>query len=213
MLSTYHRHGLVVALALAAGLASVLARPQARAAALPAIAGLTSGTGWQVIATYRPGAWPGMVWGQWRLRDAQGAQLVLYLGATDAVQKMVHWNGELAYEGAGYQVLWHRRATIRIQGGTTVPISVVVVQHLRDRQLLTYAVASPDGIAARSTDNLLRTVWDAIGGTTGPYYLVRVSVPARQDAGRPDDPAASAVAARLLAPVLSTLYADARASA
>jgi hypothetical protein len=212
MLSTYRRHGVVVLLALAASLASRgLAQPQSRDAALPAIAGLTSGTGWQVVATYNTVAGPGMAWGQWGLRNAQGARLALYLGVTDAVQKLVHWSGELAYEGAGYQVLWRRPATIRIHGGVTAPISVILVQHLGDRELLAYAVASPDGISARSTDDPLRTAWDALLGTTGPYYLVRVSVPVRQVAGRPDA-GASALAVHLLAPVLSTLYADARAS-
>lgn len=206
---TYRRHGLVVGLALVAGLTSLLVHPAARAATLPPIATLIRGTSWRVVATdalsQRSGM--GMMYQQWRLRDKDGVAVALYVGATAAVQKMVHWTGQLAYEGAGYQVVGQSIASVGLHDGSTALVSVVTVQHLADRELLVYAVIGPDGIAARSSDNLLRTAWDTLRGTDGPYYLVRVSV-----AQRPDTREPYSVASQLLSPVLSVLRADAQPS-
>ena len=205
MLTTYRRHSIVVALALLAGLTSVLVQPPARAATLPAIASLTAHTEWHVVSTTAPGRWPGMVYQEWWLRDAQGTTALLYLGAASAVQKMVHWTGELGYVGAGYQVLGHQVSSVPLGDGTAAPVSTVVVQHLMDREVLDYAVVSPDGITARATDDLLHVAWATLRGGGGPYYLVRVSL--LQGSSSQSRRAAT----RLLSSALTALRAEARA--
>lgn len=211
MFSAYRRHGIIIALALLAGVASITAHPQARTAALPSIVGLTAGTEWRVVAAYTPsGLRTAYVYQEWQLRDARGDKAMLYLAATTGVQKMLRWTGEYGYEGVGYQVVSRRTSSVRLSDGTAAPSSAVVVQRLADRELLEYAVVSPNGIAARSADDLLRTAWDTLRGSSGPYYLVRISVAqstGNRDVGNHDQ--AARTAARLLSSVLSALRADA----
>ncbi len=201
MFLSYRRHGLVVALALITGITGIVIQPTTVVPSLPPIASVTRGTGWRLVATYGGGGWSGLMYGQWRLRDASGADATLYLAATTQVQKMIHWSGELAYLGAGYQVVSRAVTNVQSPDGV-VSISVVTVQRLADRQVLEYAIVGPDGIAAYATDNPLRTAWDTLRGEREPYYLVRLSVP-----GRLGRQAAHAIATRLLAPILSTLKA------
>lgn len=202
MFLPYRRHGLVVALALVTGVTSLTVRPPAHAAALPSIATLINRTGWQVTATYNAPVWQRLSNKQWQLRDPQGDVVYLYLETSAAVQRMVHWSGELSYLGAGYQVVGRAVTSVQMPDGTAIPYSAVTVQRLGDRQVLEYAIVSPDGIAAYATGNPLRTAWDTLRGDSGPYYLVRLSVPGRLGAQ-----GARRAASQLLAPILSTLRA------
>lgn len=154
------------------------------------------------MATYKPVGWQGLNYRQWQMRDPRGNDVFLYLEATAAVQRMVHWSGELSYLGAGYQVVGRTVTSVQMPDGTSAPISMVTVQRLGDRQVLEYAIVSPDGIAAYATGNPLRTAWETLRGDSGPYYLVRLSVPGRLGAQ-----CARRSASHLLAPILSTLRA------
>ena len=205
MLSAYWRHGLIVALALLTTSVMATARPTARAAAAPSATQLIAGTGWrQVGNSYLTGWAPSWWHREWQLGDARGSVADLYLERSTMTKSMLRWSGELSYEGQGYQSLLRDRQILRLPDGTTAPASVLVVQHLANRYVLAYAVVSPNSVTARSTDNLLDAAWDIVHGG-GPYYMVRVSVPAYAASG---DAAARATATRLLAPVLSTLRAD-----
>jgi len=201
MLSRYRRHGLIIALALLAGLGTVALRPAAKQPVMPSIRTLLAGSGWQTLTTYAAGGWRGEVYQPWLLGDNRGARANLFLGVATEVQKMVHWSGELGYEGAGYQILKRGRDTINLLAqGKDVEVSDVVVQHGTDREVLQYATVSPDGIIARSTDDLLHTILYTLRGDRGPWYLVRVSVPVT--AG---EVAARDTASRLTAALLSRL--------
>lgn len=204
MFLPYRRHGLVVALALVTGISSLVVQPRVAVPSLPTAASVTRGTGWRLAATYQGGGWSGLVYGEWRLRDGGGDDATLYLAVTTQVQKMIHWSGELAYLGAGYQVVSRGVRSVQSPSGVT-PTSVVTVQRLADRQVLEYAIVGPDGVAAYATYNPLRIAWDTLRGASGPYYLVRLSVP-----GRLGSYAANVAATRLLAPILSTLKAGER---
>lgn len=201
MLSPYRRHGLVVALALVAGLSSVAVRAQPRVATLPAVATVLARSGWQVIGAARPVAYTDETFNQWQVRDAQGHVALLYLATATSVQRVWHWTGELGYLGEGYQLLHRTVRDIHLQDGGQAPVSVGIIQRLSERDVIAYAAVMPDGIAARGSDDPVRTGWDILRGVTGPYVLVRVTVPSTDG-----DRTATAVATRLLAPVLSTLH-------
>ncbi len=178
MVSTYRRHGVVIALALVTGLATTSVRPTSRPAALPAIGGVLAATTWRIAAPLGAGSWPGWTWAQWRLRSGAGTDAVLYLAATSQAQKMVHWTAELAYQGAGYQVLSRKVGRVWLRDGRAAPYSSALVQRLTDRELLLSAVVDPRGIRAHATDDLLGVAWDTLRGGGGPYYLVRLSLAA-----------------------------------
>ena len=206
MLRTYRRHGVVLALLLATGLAGIALRPAARPAALPSAMSLVQGTRWRAVGAYRPGGWPGLAFQEWKLRDTGGRTALLYIGVASKVQTMVHWSGELGYEGEGYEVTGRSLLSVPLRDGTTATASGVTVKRGADVELLAYAVVGPDGIAASAQDNPLRTAWDTLRGADGPWYLARVAV--RQGAGD----AATARAVSLLGPVLARLQALARSS-
>ena len=206
MFTTYRRHSLVIALAIVAGFTSMLVRPQAQVTpVLPSMGSLTAGTGWHVAGFTPVGRWTGMVYDEWWLRNQTGATVVLYLGVTNQVQKMVRWTGELGYQGAGYLASDHRLSTVRLADGTVAPVSTVLVHSATDRQVVEYAVVNHNGIVARATDDILHTAWDTLRGQPGLYYEVRVSVP--QSGGA----AAVHAAESLLSTMLPVIRADARA--
>lgn len=200
MLPSVRRCVLVIALVLLTGAARMGLQPrQQPIPALPPIAVLTAGSEWHVEAAYQPGGL-GMRFGQWLLRNASGQEVLLYLGATAQVKTVIHWSGELGYEGAGYLVHQRDRQTIRLRDGSTATVGAAIIQRLADRRLVESVVVGPDGIATPVSDNLLRAAWLVLRATTGPYYLVRVSAPDRLN-----DHAARSIAAQLLSPVLSAL--------
>lgn len=195
MLFTYRRHLVVAALILLASIAGLTIRTAASSAAAPSIVSLLAETDWRITGAGTHGAWPGMAWQQWPVGDRQGEGAVLYVGATAQVQKVIHWSGELAYVGAGYETVRRAQASVALRDGTAVPISLVTVQRLADRQVLAYAVVTPHTVRAQATDDLLGTAWDALRGGGGPYYLLRVSVQDRAAAANAPDRTAT----RLLA--------------
>jgi hypothetical protein len=200
MPASIRRHALVLLLILGAAAAGAgLGGREGRTPALPAAGTLVDGGAWRVETAYAPGD-AGGPFRQWQVRDAAGTEALLYVGATARAQTMVRWTGELGYEGDGYLVSDRSRGTIRLGDGSRATVSRVLVQHLDDRRLLEYAVVGPNGVAASGTDGLLGTAWDALSGRAGPYYMVRVSVPAGD----------AAAADGLLAGVLTRLSALAR---
>jgi hypothetical protein len=202
MSASLRRHALVVLLILGAGAAAAGLRTEGRPdPALPPVAALTAGTAWQVDTAYQPGS-AGIVFRQWLLRDPDGVEALLYVGATAHAKAVVGWDGERGYLGEGYLVTGRSQATVRLDGGRRAPVSRVLVQRLSDRRLLAYAVVSPDGVFASGTGSPLRIAWDAVSARGGPYYLVRVSLPATG--------LASASADRLLAAVIPALGAVSR---
>ncbi len=206
MLATYRRHSVVVVLVVLSGLLGIAARPQLAAPALPPIASLLHDTGWRVDRADPLVSYTGSTYGDWMVSGAQGGGIQLYVAA-DSLQKMIHWSGELGYDGAGYTASNRATTTVRLRDGTSAPVSVVVERNPTDRAYVAYATVSRDYIAAHAGDNLLRTGWDVVRGANGPYYVVRVSVPSPTAAF---DPFARKAAADLLGPILSTLAADAR---
>jgi hypothetical protein len=200
MSASIRRHAVVLVLIAAAGAAGVgLAGQAAPAPALPAAAALTAGAG-QVEQAYAPGD-AGGPFREWLVRDADGTQALLYVGATSRVQTMLRWTGELGYQGDGYLVSAWPDGRLRLAGGSTAAVSRRLAQRQADRRLLEYAVVGPEGVAPSATSSLLAAAWDAVSGRAGPYYMVRVSVPA----------ADGAAADRLLATVLQRLLAANRA--
>ena len=205
MSSSVRRHSFVIALVLLTAAVGMGLQPrQQPIPALPPIAALTAGSNWHVETVYQPGGL-GMVYRQWLLRNAQGQQVLLYVGATARVQVMIHWTGELGYEGEGYLVQRRDRQTIRLRDESTATVSATLIQRLADRRLVESAVVGPDGISTPASNNLLHTAWLVLSGATGPYYLVRVSVQSR-----PNDQGARTLAAQLLSPVLSALQQQVR---
>lgn len=202
MLSAYRRAGLVIALAILASVASVAARPSTHPVAVPAIARLIGGTGWHVRSVQQSG-WDKMPWKQWQLYSQRGTTAALYVEATNAVKRVMHWTGELGYLGEGYVVLQRYETTTPLSDGRSAPITVALVRRGADRQIIEYAYVSQDGIEAQGTDDFFRTAWRTLRGDSGMYYLVRVAVPAPSD-----DALARAVAAQLLKPVLPRLSRD-----
>jgi hypothetical protein len=201
------RYSLVLTLLVLTGLARMVVQPPAaRPLALPAVRLLTAGSGWQVEAT-EASRW-GMVYRQWTLRKPGGQAAFLYLAATDSAKIVVRWSGELGYQGEGYLVQGRRTRALRLSTGSTARVSVVHIQRLHEQRVLACAVVSPDGIAAQGTDHLLRTGWEVLRGTAGPYYLVRVAVPAGVQ-----NVSGEAIALRLLARVLPILQTHVSAAA
>jgi hypothetical protein len=201
--AAYKRHGVIIALAILAGGVNLIVHSGIRGAvALPPVTRLIARTNWRAVAASRP-VQQGVLFQEWQMQNRQGVTALLYVGATTKVQAMLHWSGELGYEGVGYQVVQRTQTRITLRDRTTAPLSLVVVQHLADRELLASAIVSPNGIDARSTDNLWRTGWDTLRGADGPYYLVRVSV---ADSHGVQD--ARVLATDLLSSLLRALRAD-----
>ncbi len=201
MLSAYRRPAVVVALLVAAGLAGVAVRPGSRALALPMVESALTRGGWRVLRHEAPVSYTGSIYQVSTLVNARGYQAQLYLASVSA-QKMIHWSGELGFEGDGYQTLRRDTTVVSLGGGSRVPVGVAVEQRLADRELVEYAVVDPDGTFAHSDDDLLGMAWGVVRGKDGPFYLVRVATPAPSPS---DDLAARARATSLLAPLLSTL--------
>jgi hypothetical protein len=204
MPSALRRHAFVLLLILAAGgVAKAVAYREQPIPPLPAVTALTAGAGWQLKAAYQPGGF-GMSYRQWALRDTVGNEVLLFVGATAHLQTAVHWTGELGYQGEGFQVTERGERILRLEDGRTVAVERALIEHLSDHRVVEYAVASRDGVTARITGSLLRTVWEALRGEAGPYYLVRVSMAAG------GGPQAGHRGEQLLASVLGALVATAR---
>jgi hypothetical protein len=202
MSAAVRSHAVAVVLILGAALAGALVSgPDRPNPALPPVASLTQGGSWQVETAYAPGD-AGMSFRQWLLRDPAGTEALLYVGVTSRVPVVVRWSGELGYLGEGYLVTGSGERTIGLGDGSRVAVSSVLVQRLTDRRLLEYAVVRPDGIVPAGTSSPLATARDAVTGRAGPYYAVRVSVPA----------GAARSADRLLAEALPPLSVLARAA-
>jgi len=165
---------------------------------MPLVFHSTAAAGWNLVRQYTVNARP---YAEWQLVDkASGVAADLYLQPMGSTKDMLRWSGELSYEGAGYEVVSRQRETVRMGDGTAAAVSVLTVRRLNERDVLAYAIVTPGGILARSTDNLLGAAWDIVHGG-GPYYLVRASA-----AAVPDDGAGRRAALRLLTPALSTLH-------
>jgi hypothetical protein len=137
---------------------------------------------------------------QWALRDSARRTAFLYLATTASVKTIIRWSGELGYQGEGYLVQGRGSRVLRLSTGSAARVSVVRIERLDAWRVLAYAVGSPDGIAAHGTDDLLRTGWEALRGTAGPYYLVRVAAVERTQAASTE-----VLALGLLAHVLPAL--------
>jgi hypothetical protein len=124
---------------------------------------------------------------QWELRNAAGEHALLFIGTTATPKLTLHWSGELGYQGDGYVVTERGEQGLRLRDGHTVTVSRVRMRRLADRLLVQYGVVSPDGISARGAQSALRTAWDALRGSSGPYYVVRVAGIA-VDGGNPKGP-------------------------
>ncbi len=201
MSSPLRRHALVGLLILAAAAAGLGVQTHDRPdPALPSGPAPASAA-WRVETAYAAG-YAGMPYRQWLLRDAAGVEALLYVGGTGRVQTMLHWTGELGYQGEGYLVTNRRHETVRLADGSSATLSEVRVQRLADDRMLAYAVVGPDGVAPDATSSPLRTAWAALLGRAGPYYLVRVSVPIAgsvADAGK----AAGTLVAETVPPLLT----------
>jgi hypothetical protein len=198
MPASIRRHALVLVLILAAGAAGVATVGRDRPSpTLPAIAELTSGSAWSVETAYVPGD-AGGPYRQWLLRAADGTEALLYVGATGRPQTMVRWTGELGYQGDGYLVAGRSERTIRLAGGATATASSVLVHRQADSRILEYAIVRPDGVVPTGTSALAQTAWSALANRAGPYFMVRVSVPAGRAA------AADALLAAVLPPLATS---------
>ncbi|HXM55066.1 MAG TPA: hypothetical protein VOB72_06720 [Candidatus Dormibacteraeota bacterium] len=198
MPASIRRHAVVLLLILAAAAAGVATVGRDRPTpVLPAISDLTRGSAWSLEAAYAPGD-AGGPYRQWLLRAADGTEALLYVGATSRPQTMVRWTGELGYQGEGYLVVGRSERTIRLTDGSTATASGVFVERQGDRRLLEYAVVRPDGVVPTGTSSPAQTAWSALANRAGPYYMVRVAVPA----GRAD--AADLLLAAVLPPLSAT---------
>jgi len=168
---------------------------------LPDVPALAVGSQWRVEDA-SPTVEMGMRYRQWLLRDATGNEASLFVGATTKTQVMLRWSGELGYQGEGYVVTDRGEQALPLSDRHTVTITRAEVRHLSDRLLLQYAIVAPGGVVARGTQSAWRALWDALRGTSGPYYVVRV-------AGMPGGGVARVTRERdrLLATVLSALLA------
>ena len=201
MLRAYRRPLLIVGLALLTALASLTVRPgPSELPRLPALGPLLGGTGWQVTRIYSPGGWDGYLYDEADLADGHGRTAQLYLESTVKIQRVLHWSGELGYEGEGYLVDLRGEGTLTLQGGDRVPYAWARIHHL-DRSLsLAYAVVDGNAVSARGTDNLLQVGWDVLRGADTRAYLVRLTFPAWSTAT-----AEQARAQQMLAPLLGRL--------
>src|SRR5262245_57777079 len=127
-----------------------------------------------------------MAYRQWGLRGGAGRRSLLNLGVAGEAKQMVLGSGELGYQGEGYLV--GRRG---------------------ERLVVASAVVGPDGIAARGTDHLPRTLWEVLRGTASPYYMVRVAMPEAAWTAQ-GEAAAIGLLARLLPVLQMQLSATAR---
>lgn len=202
MPSPLRRHALAGLLILVAAAAGVVVqvgdRPDPALPPEPALAGAA----WRVETAYAPG-YAGMPYRQWLLRDGAGAVAELYIGATGRLQPMLHWTGELGYQGEGYLVTDRRDGVVRLAGGSLAPVSEVRVRRLDDDRLLVYGVVGPDGLEPAGTSRPLQTAWAALLGRDGPHYLLRVSVPVAGNASARALETASAVVAAAAPPLLA----------
>ena len=175
-LPTPRRVGLVLALLLLAGLAgfSVQARP-ARSRRCRRLCRCWRGRagGWR-LPTSRAGRWATASGCCGTARD-DGAALPGGHGAgagDDPLERRV------GVSGGGLSGAAAATAVARAAGrGRRHTVDVATLGRVGDRLLVASAVVSPDGSAARGTDDLLRTAWEVLWGTAGPYDLVRLSVP------------------------------------
>lgn len=203
MPASIRRHTVVLLLiAVAATGGAALGGGEQPNPALPAVATMADAGAWQVETAYARGD-AGGPFRQWLLRDAAGSEALLYVGATSHVQVLVKWSGELGYQGEGYLVTSRSERTLPLAGGASATVTRTLVRRLDDQRLLEYAVVRPDGVVPSGTSAPVPLALGALRGRAGPYYLVRVAVPAGE----------ASVADRLLATVLPPLVAQARAGA
>jgi hypothetical protein len=203
MPATIRRHTVVLLLiaVAAAGSAALGGREQPNPA-LPAVATMADPGAWRVETAYAQGD-AGGPFRQWLLRDRAGSEALLYVGATSHVQVLVKWTGELGYQGEGYLVTSRSERTLPLPGGATATVTRTLVWRLGDQRLLEYAVVRPDGVVPSGASAPVPLALGVLSGRAGPYYPVRVAVPAGQ----------GEVADRLLAAALPPLAARARAGA
>lgn len=206
MSSPLRRHALVGLLILAAAAAGLGVQTNGRPdPALPS-GPVPAGAAWQVETAFATG-YAGGAYRQWLLRDAHGIKALLYIGGTGRVQTMLHWTGELGYQGEGYLVTDRRHTVVRLADGSSATFSEVRIQRMADRRLLAYAVVGPDGVLPDATSSPVLTAWAAVLGRAGPYYLVRVSVPIAVSVAE-----AGTAARALVAQAVPALLARVRAS-
>ena len=178
MLHTARRPLLIVGLALLTALAGLVARPAAPVPPrLPAIGALLAGTGWQVVRAYSPGGWDGFVYGEWDLRDGSGRMVQLYLASTVKIQRVLHWTGELGYEGEGYLVDGRGVGSLSLPGVGRVPYTWSHIHRLGLNLSLASAVVDGREVSAHGTDNWLQVGWDILRGMDIHAYLVRLAFP------------------------------------
>lgn len=180
MLRAYRRPLLIVGLALLTALAGLAARPDASASTLPrlpAIGALLAGTGWQAARAYSPGGWNGYRYEEWDLRDGRGRTVQLYLASTVKIQRVLHWTGELGYEGEGYLVDRDGVGSLSLPGGRLVSYTWSRIHRLDRNLSLASAVVDGREISARGTDNWLQVGWDILRGKDTHAYLVRLAFP------------------------------------
>jgi hypothetical protein len=206
MSSSIGRLSLVLILLGLAGVARLAVQPPTRpSVGLPSVNTLLAGTGWRVVSD--DSAPFGEANLQWSLSNAAGATSLLYVASTDRVQTMIHWSGELGFEGDGYLIRHSGTQSVRLGDGTSATVSAVDVWRISEHLLVAYCVVGPDGVMAHATDDLLRTGWEVLRGTEGPYYLVRVATPVIGP-----ETGADQIADRLFAKVLPILQARLRAA-
>lgn len=204
MFASLRRCCVVLVLLAGAGVAQAAVHgPSSHALGLPSVQSLLSGSAWQVASTQVSG-W-GPEYRQWQLFDSSGQVAALFVEEYDKVQNVLHWSGELGFQGDGYLVQQRSTRQITLSNGRVAGVSVVLLHRLNDRIAIAYAVVSHDGIGAHSTDDLIRTGWEALIGTAGPYFAVRVSVPIASSVSD----AAEAIATNLLAQALPVVRARA----
>ena len=211
MLSTYRRYGFLLALLLLTGLAGAAVGSPERVPPLPPMQALVAHSGWSIDRQSPPiclASRPSVTTNTavCVVDNARGVQAQLYVGA-ESIQKTVHWSGELGYAGAGYLATQRGVTTVRLRDGRVVPVSFSIEQRLTDRELEEYVVIASSYIAAHSTDNLPRDAWDVIRGHSGPYFVVRVSIPSPSHM---TDDGVRQAAGLLLQPVIARLSAVAR---
>ncbi len=209
MYATYRRHGLVLALVALTGLASIAAGVPERTAPLPPVAGLVAHSDWSIIQQDPVISYTGSIYVVAEASNRRGSYAQIYEGS-ESVQKMLHWSGELGFEGAGYVSSRRGVTMVRLDNGRSVGASYSIEQSSTDREFEEYAVVAPGYIAAHSTDHLVSDSWDVIRGRSGPYFVVRIAI---RSSTPTTDAAARENASQLLGHILTRLGATARAGA
>ncbi len=205
MSSTTRRFSLVLVLIGLTGLACAAVRPPNRQPlGLPSSSSLLAGSDWRVLSAASAPYGEGNI--QWSLREPGGAAALLFVESTNKVQTMLEWSGVLGFEGDGYLVRQSGTRSLRLGDGTSATVGTANVRQLTNQLAIASAVVGPDGIMAHGADYLVRTGWEALRGTDGPYYLVRVATPT---VGSNSE--AERIAGALLARVLPALRARIRA--